>query len=104
LPVGLPPPDPGSAWNQFVIRVPDGRRDALGAHLAKQGIETAVFYPVPMHLQPALAGLGGRPGDLPHAERAAAEVLAVPIHPDLASADQARICEAVARFFSASKP
>jgi dTDP-4-amino-4,6-dideoxygalactose transaminase len=95
LPVGLPPPDPGSAWNQFVIRVPDGRRDALAAHLAKQGIETAVFYPVPMHLQPALACLGGRPGDLPNAERAAAEVLAVPIHPDLAIADQARICEAV---------
>jgi dTDP-4-amino-4,6-dideoxygalactose transaminase len=99
LPIALPPPDPGSAWNQFVIRVPGGRRDALAAHLGAAGIETAVFYPVPIHLQPALAHFGGRPGDLPNAEQAAREVLAVPIHPGLSVDDQARICDTAIRFF-----
>jgi dTDP-4-amino-4,6-dideoxygalactose transaminase len=99
LPIGLPPPDPGSAWNQFVIRVPGGRRDALAAHLGAEAIETAVFYPLPLHLQPALARFGGRPGDLPNAEQAAREVLAVPIHPGLSVDDQARICDAAVRFF-----
>jgi dTDP-4-amino-4,6-dideoxygalactose transaminase len=99
LPLVLPPTDPGSAWNQFVVRVPDGRRDALAAHLGARGIETAVFYPTPLHLQPALAGFGGRPGDLPAAEQAAREVLAVPIHPELPPAVQARICDAAIEFF-----
>jgi dTDP-4-amino-4,6-dideoxygalactose transaminase len=100
LPIGLPPPDPGSAWNQFVISVRGGRRDALAAHLAAEAIETAVFYPVPLHLQPALAHLGGRPGDLPNAEQLAREALAVPIHPGLSSQDQVRVCGATKDFFA----
>jgi dTDP-4-amino-4,6-dideoxygalactose transaminase len=102
LPVALPPADAGSAWNQFVIRVGDGRRDALAAHLGAAGIETAVFYPVALHLQPALARFGSRPGQLPHAERAAAEVLAVPIDPALSADDQGRVCDALISFFRAT--
>ena len=82
-----------------MVKVPDNRRDSLAAHLNADGIETAVFYPVPLHLQPALAHFGGRPGDLPIAEKAAREVLAVPIHPELSHDAQARICEATIRFF-----
>jgi dTDP-4-amino-4,6-dideoxygalactose transaminase len=95
LPIGLPPPDPGCVWNQFVIRVPGGRRDAFAAALRADAIETAVYYPIPLHLQPALATLGGQPGDLPVAEQAAAEVLALPIHPTLTDDDVNRVCRSV---------
>lgn len=100
LPMALPPPDPGSAWNQFVVRVPDGRRDALAAHLGRAGVATAIYYPTPLHLQPALAALGGRPGQLPVAERAATEVLALPIHAQLTAAEVGRVCDGVRAFFS----
>jgi dTDP-4-amino-4,6-dideoxygalactose transaminase len=96
LPVGLPPPDDGCVWNQFVIRVPGDRRDALAAHLAQRGVETAVHYPLPLHLQPALAFLGYGPGDFPHAERAAADSLALPIFPELAADRVARVAGAIA--------
>jgi dTDP-4-amino-4,6-dideoxygalactose transaminase len=99
LPLGLPPPDPGAVWNQFVVRVRDGGREALASHLRREGIATAIYYPVPLHLQPALSGFGGRRGQLPEAERAASEVLALPIHPSLAPADCERICETVRSFF-----
>ncbi len=101
LPLALPPPEPGSAWNQFVVRVPDGRRESLMTYLRDAGIATAVYYPVPLHLQPALAYLGGRSGQFPVAERAATEVLALPIHAQLAPADVARICDVVRTFFGA---
>ena len=99
-PVVLPPDDPGCVWSQFVIRVPDGRRDALAAHLAARDIDTAVFYPTPLHLQPALAHLGGRPGHLPHAEAAAREVLAVPVHAQLSDDDVGRVSDELAAFFA----
>jgi len=98
-PLGLPPPDPGSVWNQFVLRVPEGRRDALAAHLAAQGIDTAVYYPTPLHLQRALAHLGGRSGQLPRAEAACGEVLAVPAHAELTAEEIGRVCDAVVGFF-----
>ena len=74
-------------------------RDALRQHLRRRGIATAVYYPTPLHLQPALAQLGWRAGDFPHAERAAAEVLALPIYPELSLADADRVVAAVAGFF-----
>ena len=98
LSLGLPPPDPGAVWNQFVVRVPDGRRDALRQHLAEQGVGSAVYYPTPLHLQPCLAGLGLRRGDFPRAERAAHEVLALPIYPELSLDDVDRVCEVVGGF------
>ena len=59
-----------AVYHLFVVRHP--RRDALAAALKERGIGTLIHYPIPLHLQPAFAALGGRPGDFPVAERAAA--------------------------------
>jgi dTDP-4-amino-4,6-dideoxygalactose transaminase len=99
LPIGLPPPDEGAVWNQFVVRVPAERRAGLRAHLADRGIASAVYYPVPLHLQPALGFLGHHPGAFPHAEQAAQETLALPIFPELRDESVARVAGAVADFF-----
>jgi dTDP-4-amino-4,6-dideoxygalactose transaminase len=64
-------------------RNPAARRDHVAQHLASRGIATSVFYPVPLHLQPAYASLGGKTGQLPVAERAAREVLSLPLYPEM---------------------
>jgi len=79
-----------AVWHQFVVRTP--RRDALLAHLAESGIRCGVLYPVPAHRQPAYE----QPDvTLPATERACAEVLCLPCHPDLAMADVDRVCAAI---------
>jgi dTDP-4-amino-4,6-dideoxygalactose transaminase len=98
-PLGLPEPAAQHVWHHFVVRVPDGRRDALRAHLSSREIETEVYYPTPLHLQPCFASLGYKPGHLPHAERACSEVLALPVHPDLTPAQQDHVATAVREFF-----
>lgn len=97
-PLGLPPDEPGCVWNQYVVRVPGGRRDALAEHLKARNIATAVYYPEPLHTQPCFAKLGYRAGDFPVAERACGEVLALPMYPELADAQIARVCDAVRTF------
>jgi dTDP-4-amino-4,6-dideoxygalactose transaminase len=92
--LGLPPDDPGCVWNQFVVRVPEGR-DRLIADLARAGVASEVYYPTPLHLQPALRALGHGPGELPIAERACAEVLALPLYPSLTDASLDRVIAAV---------
>jgi dTDP-4-amino-4,6-dideoxygalactose transaminase len=99
LPIRLPPDEPGCVWNQFVVAIPDGRRDALVEHLAGAGIASAVYYPTPLHLQPALAFLGYRAGDFPLAERAATEALALPLFPELGDDGVQAVTRAVAAFF-----
>ena len=71
----------------YVVRVPDGRRDALRQALAERNIGTGVHYPVPVHLQEACEFLGYRRGDLPMTERLADEVLSLPMNPELSDAD-----------------
>ena len=70
-----------SAWHLYTIRVAD--RDGLQSHLKAQGIGTAVHYPRPIHLQPSMATVGGRPGTLPVSEALAREVLCLPLYPEL---------------------
>ncbi|MCC6849704.1 MAG: DegT/DnrJ/EryC1/StrS family aminotransferase [Deltaproteobacteria bacterium] len=79
--VAAPVRVPGHVFHQYVVRVPE--RDRVRAALAAAGIETQVYYPIPLHLQPCFAAFGHRPGDRPEAERAAAESLALPIYPEL---------------------
>jgi dTDP-4-amino-4,6-dideoxygalactose transaminase len=97
-PLVLPAPA-GAAhvFHQYVVRAP--RRDALRAHLAAAGVGTGVYYHLPLHRQPALAVLGHAPGSFPEAERAAAEVLALPMYPALTAAQVARVVDAVAKFY-----
>jgi dTDP-4-amino-4,6-dideoxygalactose transaminase len=85
-----------STWAQYVIEHDD--RDGLAAHLRGQGIPTAVYYPVPMHLQPPYADHPRAPDGLPVSEAAAGRVLALPMHPYLDNLTQNRIVDAVRSF------
>lgn len=85
-------------YNQFTVRCAE--RDLLREHLRREGIPTEIYYPYPLHLQPAFAYLRYREGSLPHAETAAREVLSFPNYPELTEDQQEMIVSAVARFFS----
>ena len=87
-------------FHQYVIRTP--HRDALRAHLTAQNIGSEIYYPLPLHLQESLAFLNHHPGDFPHAERAAAEVLALPIYPELRPDEVETVANAIAGFFADS--
>ena len=82
-------------YHVYSVRAP--RREALQQALAKEGIQTGIHYPVPVHLQKAYADLGYTPGDFPVSERLASEVLSLPMFPELASSDIDRVAEAVRR-------
>ncbi|MEO8498069.1 MAG: DegT/DnrJ/EryC1/StrS family aminotransferase, partial [Planctomycetota bacterium] len=70
-------------WNQFTIRVPDSRRDGLRSHLAALRIASEIYYPIPLHQQECFRHVDHVPGSLVESERAAAEVLSLPVYPDL---------------------
>jgi dTDP-4-amino-4,6-dideoxygalactose transaminase len=85
-------------YNQYVIRIPadrGGSRDQVEAHLNSKKIGNAIYYPVPLHLQQCFAELAYKEGDLPHAEQAAREVLALPIYPELTEAQRDEVATAV---------
>ena len=91
-----------SAWHLFTVRATD--RDGLQKHLAAQGIGTAVHYPRPIHLQPAMAEAGGRPGDLPVSERLSQEVLSLPLYPELPLETVAGIAAEVRAYCTTAVP
>jgi len=86
-----------SIFNQYTLRVE--RRDELQAFLKARQIGTSVYYPLPLHLQPCFAYLGHKPGAFPEAERAASEVLSLPIYPELTSAQLDEVVGAIRAFY-----
>jgi dTDP-4-amino-4,6-dideoxygalactose transaminase len=87
-------------WNQYTVRVPDGHRTPLRAYLAEQKIGTEIYYPVPLHRQHCFQSLGYSEGSLPITERAADEVLSLPIFPELTAEQQTTVVEAIRRYCS----
>ena len=99
-PIHLPyrAPEARHIFHQYVVRAQ--RRDALRATLTERGIATEIYYPLPLHLQNAFLYLGYAAGDFPEAERAAAEVLALPMFPELRDDEQRAVVEAISDFYS----
>jgi len=97
--VTTPPTDPANEhiFHQYTIRAE--RRDALSAHLKSRGIGHKVYYPLALHEQPCFAYLGVRRGALPLTERATAEVVSLPIYPELTSEQQDAVIAAVREFY-----
>ena len=99
MPGVMPPIEPEGlehVYHQYTIRTE--RRDGLQQHLATQKIGSTVYYPHPLHLQPLYKSLGHKPGDFPHAERAAQEVLSLPMYPELRKDQITRVVETIASF------
>lgn len=101
-PVTLPfvSPQAQHVFHQYVIRAQ--RRDDLRAFLAERQIATEIYYPLPLHLQPCFSYLGYQEGDLPESERAAREVLALPMFPELTEDEQRWVAGSIADFYSQS--
>jgi dTDP-4-amino-4,6-dideoxygalactose transaminase len=99
-PVALPWIDERAhcVFHQYVIRA--HRRDHLRKFLSERRIGTEIYYPLPLHMQPCFAYLGYREGDFPEAERAAREVLALPMFPELTEDEQRWVVASVAEFYS----
>ena len=85
-------------FHQYVIRAP--KRDELRAFLTERKIGSEVYYPVPLHLQESLKSLGYKRGDFPESEKAAAEVLALPMYAELREDEQAIVVDAISEFYS----
>jgi dTDP-4-amino-4,6-dideoxygalactose transaminase len=99
LPLGLPAAEAGGRHVYHLFVAETERRDGLRQALSSAGIETGIHYPVPVHLQPVLAGLGYRRGVFPNAERLAATSLSLPMYPELTVAEIKRVAAATRFYF-----
>ena len=93
-------PENESIFNQYTLRVAGGKRDALQGFLKERGIGSSIYYPLPLHLQPCFAYLGYKAGQLPESERAAREVLSLPIFPELTRGQLDEVVAGVRAFFA----
>lgn len=100
--LGLPYHDPAAfhVWNQFSLRVGEGRRDDLRAYLQQRQIGCEIYYPVPLHQQVCFRDSGFPAGSLPETERAAKEILHLPIYPELTLREQEQVVTAIASYFA----
>jgi dTDP-4-amino-4,6-dideoxygalactose transaminase len=94
-------PENETIVNQYTVRVHGGRRDELMQHLREHEIGSAVYYPLPLHLQECFAYLGCEKGCFPESERAAEEVLSLPVYPELTQAQLQHVAESIRAFFAA---
>ena len=90
-------------WNQYVIRVRGGQRDALRSYLTEAKVGTEIYYPVPLHRQACFTDLGYEVGSLPETEKAARETLALPIFPELADEEQRFVVQTIAAYFESAR-
>ncbi|HET8715941.1 MAG TPA: DegT/DnrJ/EryC1/StrS family aminotransferase [Holophagaceae bacterium] len=101
-PIDLPKevvPEGRHIYNQFTLRVKDGKRDALQAHLKGLGIGSAIYYPICLHEQPCFQDLGFQRGQFPESERAAAEVLSIPVYPEMTEAMLEEVAKGLESFY-----
>ena len=100
VPVVLPPTPPaGYSQSYYVYTIRCEHRDELQAYLKEKGIGSAVYYPVPLYKQPAYAHLGFKAEDYPQAEKAAKEVLSIPMFPEITKEQVTRVCDAIREFY-----
>jgi dTDP-4-amino-4,6-dideoxygalactose transaminase len=85
-------------WNQFTLRVLNGKRNALKAFLTERKIGCEIYYPLPLHRQECFKGVGRGSEQAPNAERLAEEVLSIPIFPELSEAQRSWVAESLAAF------
>lgn len=99
--IGLPYRDPAAyhVWNQFSLRISGNRRDALRQYLTEQQVGSEIYYPIPLHRQQCFTSLGYAEGSLPETERAAAEILHIPVYPEMTSAEQDQVVATISRFY-----
>lgn len=86
-------------YNQYCIRVADGKRDALKQYLLDNGVGCAIYYPLSLHMQPCFANLGGKAGDYPESEKACGEILALPIFGELTREQREFVVDTIKKFY-----
>jgi len=97
LAIPAAPTDKSHVFNNYCIRAEC--RDELKLFLAEAGIQSEIYYPLPLHLQQCFADLGYRRGDFPRAELASTQVLALPLYPELTAAQQETVVDTIAKFY-----
>ena len=95
-------PDRTHIFHQYTVRVDKQLRDKLAKYLKEQGVPTMIYYPLPLHLQPAFKFLGYKKGDFPEAEKVAKEVLSLPIYPEIPQKEQDYIIKKIQEFFKSA--